>query len=46
MWITGLMAPVVQNKRSKLGCRVLTYLDDLLVAPSRSGAIATLVDCE
>lgn len=44
VWFTQLLVPFVRRLR-ELGYRVLAYLDDFLVAPSRYGVAASLKDC-
>lgn len=46
LWFTKLMRPLVQRLREKEQYRVLAYLDDFLVAPSRVGRVSSAQDCE
>lgn len=45
MWFTRMMAHLVQHLRSSLGYRVLSYIDDFLLAPSPKGIIASARAC-
>jgi hypothetical protein len=44
LWFTEFMRPVVRAMRNH-GMRVLPYLDDFLVVPSRAGTVASPRDC-
>jgi hypothetical protein len=44
LWFTQLMKPMVKAMRAK-GWRVLAYLDDFLIVPSRCGCVARRRDC-
>lgn len=44
LWFTQLVAPFVRKLR-ECGYRVLSYIDDFLVAPSPHGTVATPADC-
>lgn len=41
LWFTKFMRPLVEHMRATLGYRVLPYIDDFLVAPSRPGRAST-----
>jgi Reverse transcriptase (RNA-dependent DNA polymerase) len=45
LWFTQLLFPVVRHLRTELRYRVLTYIDDFLVAPTCAGRVARLWDC-
>lgn len=44
-WFVKLMRPLVRRLREKEGYRVLPYLDDFLVAPSRPGTVSSARHC-
>jgi hypothetical protein len=45
LWFAQIMAPMVKHLRVKCGFRVLSYLDDFLVCPSKPSSAATASDC-
>jgi Reverse transcriptase (RNA-dependent DNA polymerase) len=45
LWFTQLLAPVVRHMRTELRYRVLAYIDDFLVSPTRAGVVAKRSDC-
>lgn len=45
MWFTKMMRVMVKHVRSKMGYRILPYIDDFLMAPSPDGTTATAEDC-
>lgn len=45
LWFTKLMRPLVQHIRSKLGYRLLPWIDDFLCAPTDGRRPATKRDC-
>jgi hypothetical protein len=45
LWFTQLMVPIVRYLPTKLGYRVLAYLDDLFICPAPAGQMSTKRDC-
>lgn len=44
-WFMKLPRLLVRYIREEMGCRVLPYIDDFLLAPSPTGQAATAEDC-